>query len=279
MSQARGIIEGRFGRVALLDIDRPVVGHAHPHCHVLFKIAGADSVFRVCDRIYPLLDDTAVLVNAWEPHAYPHRPSESKSLILALYVDPGWLAAIERDFAVSADPDFFARPCVEVAPEVRKPLRRIAEALLAGEASRAEREALLFDVMSMVIDKFSEWRVLRGARPSCTGRVRDFRVRRAIDLLSDQLDERPRIDSVARAAGISRAHLFERFKTETGLTPTLFQNMLRMEAAYAVLPEPGETLAAISARLGFSAQSHFSRFFRNNLGVSPSAYRRAVQPR
>lgn len=57
--------QGRFGRVALLGMKPSLVGHAHHYCHIL--------------------DDTVVLVNAWEPHACTHdtTPGE-KTLILAL---------------------------------------------------------------------------------------------------------------------------------------------------------------------------------------------------
>ena len=60
MSNALRIARGRFGRVALLDMDRPLVRHAHPHCHVLLKVEGADTQFSVRDRLVPLTDESAV---------------------------------------------------------------------------------------------------------------------------------------------------------------------------------------------------------------------------
>jgi hypothetical protein len=97
MSSAVKIFQGRFGRVALLDMSAPLVGHAHPHCHILLKAGGTDSAFRVRGEVAPLLDDTAVLVNAWEHHAYEHEaPAGANTLILALYIEPAWLAEIQR---------------------------------------------------------------------------------------------------------------------------------------------------------------------------------------
>jgi hypothetical protein len=74
MSTALRIAHGIFGRVALLDMDWSLVRHAHPHCHVLLKVEGADTQFVVGDRIAPLTDNTAVLVNGWQPHSYVHNP-------------------------------------------------------------------------------------------------------------------------------------------------------------------------------------------------------------
>jgi hypothetical protein len=44
MSKALHIAHGAFGRVALLDMDYSLVRHAHPHCRVLLKVAGADAI-------------------------------------------------------------------------------------------------------------------------------------------------------------------------------------------------------------------------------------------
>src|SRR5512133_1998569 len=63
MSKALRVAHGVFGRVALLDMDRQLVRHAHPHCHVLLKIEGADTQFAVRDAIAPLTDGNAVLIN------------------------------------------------------------------------------------------------------------------------------------------------------------------------------------------------------------------------
>ena len=75
MSIALRIAHGHFGRVALLDMDCSLVRHAHPHCHVLLKVEGADTQFVVGDRVHPLTDSVAVLVDGWQPHSYVHDPA------------------------------------------------------------------------------------------------------------------------------------------------------------------------------------------------------------
>src|SRR5690606_5168797 len=91
MSTALRIAHGPFGRVALLDMDRAVVRHAHPHCQVLIKAAGGDTRFVVGERMVALTDGQAVLINAWEPHAYVHDEARPRTVILALYIEPDWL--------------------------------------------------------------------------------------------------------------------------------------------------------------------------------------------
>ena len=115
MSSAIRLFQGRFGRVALLDMTAPLVEHAHHHCHVLLKAGGSDSAFLIRGERQPLTDITAVLVNAWEPHAYQHDlPPGQDTLILALYIEPSWLAEIQQSLTLSGHPRFFPRNCVEI---------------------------------------------------------------------------------------------------------------------------------------------------------------------
>jgi AraC family transcriptional regulator len=106
MSQPISEAGGSFGRVSLVDVDRPVAAHAHPQCHALFKVGGADSVFEVDGRRCPLAEGVGVLVNAWQPHSYP-LPAGTQ--VLALYIEPAWLTRFDASFAAAARRDFFYR--------------------------------------------------------------------------------------------------------------------------------------------------------------------------
>jgi hypothetical protein len=110
MSTALRIAHGAFGRVALLDMDWSLVRHAHPHCHVLLKVEGADTQFVVGDTVYPLTGDTAVLVNGWQPHSYVHDPARPRTVILALYIEPEWLRRSGRAGRRAAHPASSAIP-------------------------------------------------------------------------------------------------------------------------------------------------------------------------
>lgn len=276
MSHGKGVIQGEYGRAALLDIDTPVLSHAHPHCHVLVKAAGADSVFRVKGRDYPLSDQTVVVVNAWEPHSYPRPRTAERSLVLALYISTRWLESIDRSFAVSSDRRFFSRSCFQMTDAVRRPVDGLVSALSSAEHGSRDRRDRLLALVLAVIESFSEWRALRGVRGAGRWAVSDFRVRRAMAFMRESVGESFIFEDVARAAGLSRPHFFALFKEQTSLTPNLFYNALRMEAAYEALRRADRPFADISSDLGFAAQSHFTRFFRNTLGIPPVEYRRVL---
>ena len=278
MSRAIKIFQGRFGRVALLDMDKPLVPHAHHHCHALIKVSGPDTYFTVRGELQPLTEETVVLVNAWEPHAYScHRPEIGNTILLALYIEPSWLAEIQRQLSVSAHPHFFPRPCVAISPAARKATDELAgEMLVADSIPAARLESQLFDLMISVIDRNSEWRnfgeLLRASRRQGT----DPRIRRAMALMRENVGGALDMDQLAAECGLSRAHFFALFRRCTNLTPSVYANVLRMEAAIRNLTGSQESLAAISLDIGFSAQPHFTRFFREHLGITPSEYRKVV---
>ena len=84
------------------------------------------------------------------------------------------------------------------------------------------------------------------------------------------------LETVARGAGLSRPHFFKLFKENVGLTPNIYFNTLRMEAAIDSLVNTGDAVTSIGLNLGFSSQASFSRFFASNVGISPSDYRRVA---
>ena len=272
MSRAIRIVQGRFGRVALLDMDQHLVTHAHRHCHALFKVGGSDAAFEVRGQLCPLTSQGAVLVNSWEPHAYVHSAGAPSTLILALYIEPEWMADIDRGFRGSGDPGFFSAPWIAVPTEVRLLVERLSQALAAGAA--LEQDAL-GRLMCEIGARFSRWQSMR--RPAgATPRVVDFRVRRSLEWLEGNSAAPIDGGTLAGVAGLSRAQFYARFREETQLTPTLFRNVVRMERAIDLLAAGPQSLGSVSDDLGFPAQSHFTRFFRQHLGIPPPDYRRKL---
>lgn len=274
MSNALRIARGRFGRVALLDMDRPLVWHAHPHCHVLLKVEGANTQFSVRDRLVPLTDESAVLINAWEPHAYAHDQTRPKTVILALYIEPQWLGHFRPNWAASHAPDFFASNIGLITPDIRSRTRTLAEAMVQEPSSSKAHETLLGELMTALIERFAEWRAVPNSiRDLASRSVLDFRIRNAVERMKAAPGDITDLDRLAIDVGLSRAHFFRLFETSIGVTPRVFLNVQRLEQAVAAVADGRDSFATISDRLGFSVPAHFSRFFHDHAGSSPSIFR------
>lgn len=278
MSDALRIAHGPFGRVALLDMDRSLVRHAHPHCHVLLKVEGDDTQFLVGERVAPLTDELAVLVNAWEPHAYVHDPRRGRTIILALYIEPQWLAEFRPNWGASSNTGFFLRTAGEITPVIRTFAHNLATSMVHAPNAKTEHEDLLGRLMIAVIERFSDWqRVMPSLREAADAVGMDWRIRRAVKGMREDPGATPNVDRLARTAGLSRAHFFRLFGQATGVTPNVFLNVLRLESAVTSMVMTQEPVAAVSDRLGFSAPSHFTRFFRDHAGVTPTAFRQVTR--
>ncbi len=279
MSSALRIAHGTFGRVALLDMDRSLVRHAHPHCHVLIKADGADTQFSVGDHLVPLTDTQAVLINTWEPHAYVHDQHRPRTTILALYIEPAWLKVFRPNWAASGAPGFFEKPAGEVSPRIRRLAMDLAAVMMADPGANIAHEQLLSDLMISVIERFTPWRTLsRRLQDIDDNRDRfDWRIRRAVNVLRSEPQIARDVNSLAREVGLSRAHFYRLFERSTRMTPHVYLNLLRMELAVKSVVHTQDSLIAVSNTLGFSTQGHFTRFFRDHAGVNPSEFRNVAR--
>ena len=81
---------------------------------------------------------------------------------------------------------------------------------------------------------------------------------------------------VALAAGVSRSHLCRIFKRVTGLSLKRFLTRRRLQAAKALLRDPGMAIHEVASAVGYHDPSHFNRVFRQWEGQAPSLYRHQV---
>lgn len=99
-------------------------------------------------------------------------------------------------------------------------------------------------------------------------------VRRVLEFIERHHREGTRLAAIALAAGVSRSHLCRIFKRVTGLSLKRFLTRRRLQAAKALLREPGVTIHQVASRVGYRDASHFDRVFRQWEGQTPSGYRR-----
>ena len=76
------------------------------------------------------------------------------------------------------------------------------------------------------------------------------------------------LDGLVAESGVSRASFIVLFKTANGFTPHAYLLHCRIEAAKRLL-EDGFSVKAVADRFGFPSAQHFSRTFRNFVGVTP----------
>ncbi|MCR4825222.1 MAG: helix-turn-helix transcriptional regulator [Bacteroidales bacterium] len=85
------------------------------------------------------------------------------------------------------------------------------------------------------------------------------------------------IASYAAEAGVSENYLSRLVKKSTGRSVGSWIDIVRISRAKRLLSSTGQPIIDIAAAVGLEDQSYFSRLFRQETGMTPSAFRKMMQ--
>lgn len=94
------------------------------------------------------------------------------------------------------------------------------------------------------------------------------------DLLRERCCDSLTLAEIAAEAGVHPGHLATAFRRHFGCTIGEFVRRQRIALACRALAESETPLADVALAAGFADQSHFTRVFRRQLGLTPAAYRK-----
>lgn len=115
---------------------------------------------------------------------------------------------------------------------------------------------------------------IREARSTTLHRLPPSWYGKVLDLLQARFREKLDLATIAAAVGVHPVHLARGFRRYQGCTVGAYVRKLRIEHACHQLRTSEESLAAIALAVGFVDQSHFSRTFKQHMGITPATYRR-----
>jgi AraC-like DNA-binding protein len=104
--------------------------------------------------------------------------------------------------------------------------------------------------------------------------LRDPNVGVAITALHREPQREWTVQSLARAAGVSRSVLAERFTQFVGVPPMQYLASWRMQLAANELRASNDSVATIANRVGYESEAAFSRAFTKSMGEPPSSWRK-----
>ncbi len=113
--------------------------------------------------------------------------------------------------------------------------------------------------------------------PAYDGGLSKQRLRRALAVIHDSLDQSLSLATIAAEVGLDRYYFSRLFRQSMGVSPYQYVLQQRVEKAKQLLQNSDRSIAEISMDCGFANPSHLARHFRKVIGVSPKAYRQQAQ--
>lgn len=151
--------------------------------------------------------------------------------------------------------------------ELRRLFLRLHESF-DDDRTHLERETLLLDWTVSVQQNYAAESNLFDSRRIYS---ESAAIRRVREFIRENFHENIKLQTLAEIARLSPFHLNRSFKAQIGSPPHEFQNQLRVEKALNLLAQK-KSFAEIAFETGFSDQSHFNRFFKRYLGITPRKF-------
>lgn len=150
--------------------------------------------------------------------------------------------------------------------------------LIAAECSSGEPLHGLYGeglTLSLIIDVLKVKSPVLRRRSQLAG----WQLKRATEFIEDNCMDNIRLDQLAKLVGLSPSYFSHAFKASTGLAPHQWQMRARINRVKRTLVETDISLTMVATNSGFSDAAHFSRIFRKEVGITPSAWRREQRTR
>ena len=244
-----------------------LTGHAFPrHSHDQFGIGvltvGAQRSWSVLGEVESSAGDV-IMVNPGEMH--DGAPLGGLRGWHILYVDPSIVS--QELSAESRVGDLTLRPVVR-DPQIATTLAWVFSELETKAPDRmAVEEAVIGSVLRVVQKHCVDGAAPRRSTPP---------VIRAVQRLESAPQRSTSLSELAAVSGVSRFQLVRGFSRETGTTPHAYLLQLRVRLARRFLAA-GESPADAALLAGFADQSHLTRAFVRQLGVTPGRYQAATR--
>jgi AraC-like DNA-binding protein len=265
--------EGDFGRIEVVKHHHDLVMHAHHYTHFSFWLGGGLVRSRVGQHTVQIGPEVALGVNSHASHDLRLNDASEPAVFLNLYLNDAWLDAQCKDLAHAM---VLPHPCIGITPDIHA----VCDKLLTHLATPLRQHALCLetDVAALLSQTLASAATAEQMQAMpVRRRMIDYRLRKAIAHMQNNLAAPKVAEEVAEVVGLSRSRFFELFHDQLGTSPLVFWNAMRLEEALMRLTARKENMTSMAMELGFSTPGNFSRFFRDHRGVTPTTYRRVCQ--
>lgn len=207
---------------------------------------------------------------------------------VCLYVDPALLLEFFKDedprfaeagYEILAAADH--RPLLSTfatSPGAGRVISEIFHCPFTAPLKRIYLEGKVLELLTHSMGVFLPRGIIKSVGPAVMSFDRD-RVRKARDLLGENLENPPTLPELAHAVGLSRSRLHRDFQQAYGLTPFEYLHTKRLETAKRFLSAGRLNVTETAYAVGYQNLSHFAKAFKKQFGQPPGRFRKACLSR
>lgn len=247
---------------ALRGVVRKFPNHFHEH-YVIGFVEGGRRQMWCRDRAYQVSAGDLVLFNPRDSHCCA--PAAGTAMdYRAVNISPAVMARAVGEVSGREAPLRFAQNLLPQSP-ISDCLRALYLAVLR-QAPPLEKEEAFFLLLDRLLCSAA---VEGGVAPPPP----DPAIQALCRFMEERFAQELTLDLLAGQIHVSKSWLLRAFTKQLGVSPYRYLQTVRLTRAKALL-EQGVPVAEAAIQSGFADQSHFTRFFRDFIGLTPGQYQR-----
>jgi AraC-like DNA-binding protein len=232
-----------------------------------------DVVFVSHGRSHALVDEPGTPQFVMPGDQDPDIP-QGDGAVTAMLCGSYYLNDIRPHPLIAALPDVIHLPA-RVGPDPR--IRSIVELLGAEMDERAPGTSAavpaLLDLLLLYIVRSWYQQQAKQGGGGWAAALQDPAISKALNRIQHSPSRPWTVASLAEQAGLSRATFAQRFTALVGEPPLTYLTWWRMTRAGQLLSRGDQPLATIARQVGYQSEFAFSKAFKREFAVSPTAYR------
>ncbi|WP_172840438.1 AraC family transcriptional regulator [Virgibacillus phasianinus] len=257
--------------------------HSHQEYEIYFFHAGSCR-YLIHNQIYDLEPGDILLMDGMTLHK-PNVQPNSEYVRSTIHFSPQWIAGVLKEMGGMHLLDAFQKlhHCLirtnesQESKQLEEIIRRLQEVkrsfTLNDSFAETEMKVLLLQVLVSVnrLGQMDSRKLPNKAE----------KAEHAEDIaayIQSNYMHKLTLDSISEALNLSKSYVSHLFKEMTGFTVLEYLMGCRLtQVKYLLEMEPDKALKEVASESGFESVSHFSRYFREKVGMTASEFRRLRQ--
>ncbi len=237
--------------------------HFHEH-YVIGFIEKGQRKLSCKNEAYRVGPGDLLLFNPYDNH-FCEQIDEEPLDYRCLNIKPEIMAEVVKEITGAPGKLVFKQSVVArcEAVTVLKELHR----MLMQEEKEFNKEEIFLFLLEQLIEEYGDWEA-ECEQPAVNGDIE-----RVCRYLENHYPERITLDDLCALTGCGKYYLVRAFTKTKGITPYRYLETVRINQAKRLLENGLEPLET-AYQTGFSDQSHFSRFFKEFIGITPKQYQK-----